>query len=154
MSEFKEVNEIIIRVVGPTKAGKTAVASLVDNALRASGVQAKVESDSSLSYLREAKNFVPNNIQVRLIDGDGGANRDTGLFDALIPIKGRIKHLLVRVDQNGLFNLYRVEKLSGVELNVWVGDFNDVDDAEEAALSLGNKYDVSWTSPYTKEDVE
>lgn len=146
MSEFKEVNEIIIRVVGPTKAGKTAVASVIDNALRANDIQARVESDSSLSYLREAKNFIPRNLTVRLIDGDGGAERGTGLFDALIPIKGRIKAIEARTDENGLHNLYRIERVNGVDLSVWVGDFNDIDDLVEATLGLGTKYDVSFNT--------
>lgn len=145
MSEFKEVNEITVRIVGPTKAGKTAVASVVDNALRASGVQAKIESDSSLTYLREAKNFLPNNIQVRVIDGDGGVDRDFGLFDTLIPIKGRIKAIEARGNADtGLHNLYRIEHVNGVDLSVWVGDFKNLDDITEATNSLATKYGVSF----------
>lgn len=145
MSEFKEVNEIIVRVVGPVKAGKTAVASVIDNALRANGVQAKVESDSSLSYLREAKNFIPNNIQVRVIDGDGGVERDFGLFDSLIPIKGRIKSIEARSNtETGVNSVYRIEHVGGVDLNVWVGDFETDEDVAEATIGLATKYGVSF----------
>lgn len=145
MSEFNEVNEIIIRVVGPTKAGKTAVASVIDNALRANDIQARVESDSSLSYLREAKNFIPKNIQVRVIDGDGGVERDFGLFDSLVPIKGRIKSIVARQStETDVRSVYRIEHISGVDLNVWVGDFRTDIDVAEAAIGLATKYGVGF----------
>lgn len=154
MSEFKEVNEIIIRVAGPTKAGKTAVASVVDNALRANGIQAKVESDSSLSYLRDAKNFIPSNIEVRLIDGDGGVERDFGLFDAIIPIKGRIKSIQARENiETGIRSVYRIEFVKGVDLSVWVGDFENDLDVAEAALGLANKYGVEINDISSVEQV-
>lgn len=149
MSEFKEVNEIIVRVAGPQKAGKTAVTSVIDNALRANGIQAKIESDSSLSYLSESKNHIPRNIHVRLIDGDGGTERDFGNFDSIIPIKGRIKAIETRTGESGVHNLYRIERVNGVDLTVWIGDFTNVSDAEEAAMLLGNKYDVTWSNPHT-----
>jgi len=147
MSEFNEVNEIIIRVVGPTKAGKTAVASVIDNALRANDIQARVESDSSLSYLREAKNFIPKNIQVRVIDGDGGVERDFGLFDSLIPIKGRVESIEARCNtETGVRSVYRIEYVGGVDLNVWVGDFGTDADVAEATIGLATKYGVGYNN--------
>jgi len=144
MSEFKETHEIIVRVAGPNKAGKTAIASVVDNALRANGIVSKVESDSSLSYLNESKNHVPANITVRLIDGDGGVERGAGNFDALIPIKGRIEEIVIKADDLGRFPLYRIEYIAGVDVTTWVGDFIDIADAEEAAIALAVKYGVNW----------
>lgn len=82
---------------------------------------------------------------MRVIDGDGGVERDFGLFDSLMPIKGRIKSIAARQNpETDVRSVYRIEHISGVDLNVWVGDFQTDIDVAEAAIGLATKYGVGF----------
>ncbi|AUG86141.1 hypothetical protein FDJ23_gp033 [Erwinia phage vB_EamM_Desertfox] len=147
------MSEITVKVVGPIQAGKTAIASLLDNALRANGITAKIQSDSALSYLREAKNHVPTNVSVTIIDGTTDGVREFGNSDDVIPIRGRIMGIEVQpvkytpaeatvvalADANA-FAVYRREWLNNTSLAVWVGDFHVESDAIDCANTLAEKY--------------
>lgn len=145
------MSEITVKVFGSIQAGKTAISSVLDNALRANGIQTRIKSDSALSYVRDAKNHVPNNTTVLIVDGGSSVDREFGNFDADIQIRGRITQIEVApvklnfdeahaVVLTTIFGVYRREHVSGTDLAVWIGDFRDEQAAIECANLLGTKY--------------
>ncbi|QZA70816.1 hypothetical protein AH06_32 [Erwinia phage AH06] len=147
------MSEITVKVFGSIQAGKTAISSVLDNALRANGIQTRIKSDSALSYVRDAKNHVPNNTTVLIVDGGSSVDREFGNFDTDIQIRGRITQIevtpvklnfdeahAVELSEADAFGVYRREHVSGTDLAVWIGDFRDEQAAIECANLLGTKY--------------